>query len=80
MWERFKAKYKLFIDRYVRFVQRILVTVLLTLIYVFGLGLITLLIRIFKPSMLRLEKGDDASTFWHDAKAYGTIEESKRQS
>ncbi len=80
MWERFKAKFKLFIDRYVRFVQRILVTVLLTLIYVFGLSITTLLIRIFKPAILKLEQESDASTFWHDAKVYGGLEDSKRQS
>ncbi len=80
MWERFKAKYKIFIDRYVRFVQRILVTFLLTLIYVFGLGITTLLIRIFKAPMLRLEKSSDSETFWQDAREYGGLEESQRQS
>jgi len=79
MFEKFKEKFKIFIDRYVRFVQRILVTILLTLIYVIGFGITALVVLIFRPGLIRQDKSE-VSSYWHDAKEYDRLEGSKRQS
>lgn len=73
--------FKKFKDRYVQFVQRILVTVFLTLIYFLGFGITAIFIRIFRPSIL--ENGRQASgnaSYWLDARKEEDLESCKRQS
>jgi len=63
----------------IRFIQRILVAVLLTLIYVIGFGITALMIRIFRPSVLRHNR-KEAVSYWQDARENDGLESSQRQS
>ncbi len=79
MFKKFKEKHKIFINKYVQFVQRILVAILLTLIYVIGFEITALVVRIFRPSLLR-RGGKEAPSYWQDAREYDRLEGSQRQS
>ena len=61
------------------FIQRILVAVLLTLIYVIGFGITALMIRIFRPSVLRHNR-KEAVSYWQDARKNDGLASSQRQS
>ncbi len=73
--------FKKFIDRYVTFVQRILITTLLTLIYFIGFGFTALLIRLFHPRLLdHGRKSASDASYWLEGRASEDIESCKRQS
>ena len=61
------------------FIQHILVAVLLTLIYVIGFGITALMIRIFRPSVLRHNR-KEAVSYWQDARENDGLASSQRQS
>jgi hypothetical protein len=54
---------------YVRFVQKVLITILLTIVYFLVLGPTLLLIIIFKRRLL-FKNYDKMNTFWVEAKDY----------
>ena len=57
------------IQAYIRFVQKILVTILLTLLYFIGAPLTLLVILIFKRSII-IKRYKDKNTYWEDAYDY----------
>ncbi len=60
-----KERFKKYLWAYIRFVQKILITVLLFLTYVFGLGLLRILASVFARSLLRTQWPDGGKdTFW----------------
>ena len=63
----------------IRFVQRIVVTVLLTLIYIVGFGITALAIIVFRPRILQKDS-KETDSYWHSAERYGSLENSRRQS
>ena len=62
---------KKFIQLYIRFVQKILITILLTIVYFFVIGPTLLLILIFKRRML-YKNYKKMNTYWVEAKDYTT--------
>ncbi len=73
--------FKTFINKYIQFVQRILVTILLTVIYFLGFGITALLLRLFHPKTLDFgRKPSSEDSYWLKARQYEGIESSKRQS
>lgn len=73
--------FKKFVNIYIQFVQRILVTVLLTLIYFIGFGVTALLIRLFRPGILEHgRKSSSETSYWLEARQSEGLESSKRQS
>jgi hypothetical protein len=76
-FERFKAGS----IRFGLAVQRVLVTILLTLLYVFGIGATKMLSFVFFRKHLQLYTTDkSAETFWKNAEGYGPdLEALKRQ-
>lgn len=74
------ARLKIFIWAIVRLIQKLLVTIFLFLIYVFGFGLTAIFTLVFNRHLLRKgSKNED--TFWNQAKDYeANIEDNLRQS
>lgn len=74
------ARIKIVIWSIVRLIQKLLVTIFLFLIYVFGFGLTAIFTLVFNRRLLRKgSKNED--TFWNQAKDYeGNMEDSLRQS
>jgi len=70
---------KKIIKYYIRCIQRILVTVFLTLIYIVGFGITALAITVFRSDILRKDS-KVTETYWHSAEKYGSMESSQRQS
>jgi len=60
-------KLKNFTEAYVRFVQKILVTVSLFFLYTIGFGITYVFARIFRPELLGIKK-EKKNTFWKDFK------------
>ena len=64
----------------IRIIQRILITVSLTIIYFFGFGITLFFMMIFNRKVLRGYSEDD-HTFWIEAKGYeADIDDTMRQS
>lgn len=58
-------RFKKFVWAYIRFVQKILITVLLFVTYVFGMGLLRVFASVFARSLLRTQwEGGGKNTFW----------------
>jgi len=75
MW---REKFNRGVDTLVRWIQRILITVLLTLTYVFGLALTWLPARM---SRWAGRSPDKDGSYWKDAEGYSASpEEARRQS
>lgn len=73
--------FKKFLDKYVQFVQRILVTIFLTLIYFIGFGSTALLVRLFCPRLLNHgRKSSSDTSYWLKARQCEGAESCKRQS
>jgi hypothetical protein len=73
-------RFKKFINNYIRFVQKILITILLSLLYFIGFGLTYLFLLIFKPSLL-ISRFKIKDSYWQMAKDYETnLEDSMHQS
>ena len=62
-----KAKKILF--NIIKVVQKILITIFLTVLYIVGFGMTLVFIMIFKRSYLRAKRRDD-ETFWISASGY----------
>jgi len=60
---------KKFIQFYIKFVQKILITILLTIVYFFVLGPTLILILIFKRKLI-IKNYKKRDTFWIEAKDY----------
>ena len=72
--------FKKFINSYIRFVQKILITILLTLLYFFGFGLTYLYMIFFKRDVV-FSKFKVKESYWKEAKDYdANIENSLNQS
>lgn len=56
------------IQRFILALQKIIITVALFLLYVFGLGATALLAAVFCPRLLRPRRSRD--TFWEEAEGY----------
>lgn len=75
MW---RAKFNRAVDTLVRFIQRVLITVLLTLTYVFGLALTWLPARM---SRWAGRGADSEGSYWKDAEGYeASLDDAGRQS
>jgi len=75
-----RARLKLALQRFIRFQQKVLITVLLTLLYVFGFGITFLFASLFKRRLLR-RSGATGDTFWRAATGYEPgMDDSIRQS
>lgn len=76
-----KEKFKRFLNAYVRFVQRILITILLTTAYLFAVGITFLLALVFRFRMVRPKRRRGQASYWDEAREYHfTIEDARRQS
>jgi len=64
----------------IRWVQSVLITALLTVLYIVGFGITALVVAVFRPSLLRKETiGEE--TFWQHAEGYDTHwDDTQRQS
>ncbi len=71
---------KKIIQKFIKIIQKILITIFLIIIYIVGIGITAIFVMIFNRRILRKEyKGKN--TFWNEAKEYGAdINISMRQS
>lgn len=60
--------FKRFVQAYVRFVQKVLITLLLTLLYVFGFGSTYLFAAVFRRKLLR--GSPTGQSVWQSAEGY----------
>jgi len=68
------------IQKYIRIIQKIIITIALFIIYIVGLGITLILVIIFNRRLLGVEKREK-DTFWKDAEGYeADISECKRES
>ena len=73
-------KIKAFVKKYIIFVQKILITISLFILYVFGFGVTVLLAAVFDRRLLG-KKAVTGNTFWLAATGYEPdIERCERQS
>lgn len=75
MWRRIAQTINRWTWAYVRFVQRVLITILLTLLYVVGFPLTLVYMVVCRRDVLG-EMAGDAESFWRTAKGYETTGES----
>jgi len=74
------SKAKIIIINFIRLIQKVIVTIFLFLIYVFGFGVTVIFMMLFNRDILII-RSDKKDTFWGKAKDYETdIESSFRQS
>lgn len=70
--------FKGLVRAYIRSMQRLFITVLLFLLYMFGFGAMALIMLVVRPRSFRENNGD---SFWCRAEGYPqTLEESVRES
>ncbi len=64
----------------IHWVQRVFITVLLTLLYIVGFGVTALAVSVFRPSLMRQDSTEE-QTFWHPAETYDIrLSDTQRQS
>jgi|AntAceMinimDraft_17_1070374.scaffolds.fasta_scaffold01196_1 hypothetical protein len=80
MFKKIKYIYKIVIQNIIKFVQKILITIFLFLLYFIFFGITLIFILIFKKNMLK-QNYESEYTFWNKAKDYNAdIKESIHQS
>ncbi len=60
---------KKIIQKYIRIVQKIFITIALFILYIAGFGITLILVVIFNRGLLGIEK-KGKNTFWKDAEGY----------
>ena len=68
------------IQNFIKIVQKIVITVSLVIVYIFGIGITLIFIIIFNRRLLGITEGK-RDTFWRDAEGYNSdISECLRES